>query len=137
MEFKKKENSMNRNIKAYQDLPYNVQLKGRAAELRKAGNLSEVLLWRQIKSGQINGWDFDRQKIIGDYIVDFYCANCRTVIEIDGESHDYKGEYDERRDAYLKKLGLNVIHIDDKEIKRNLDGVIEMLKCYLSEKEIE
>ncbi|MDR0654456.1 MAG: DUF559 domain-containing protein [Synergistaceae bacterium] len=48
-------------------LPYNPKLKIRARELRKAGNLSEVLLWLKLKGGQINGWDFDRQKIIGNY----------------------------------------------------------------------
>ncbi|MGQ4005164.1 DUF559 domain-containing protein [Francisellaceae bacterium CB300] len=59
-------------------LPYNPKLKQRARELRKAGNLSEVLLWQKIKNRQLLGLDFDRQKIIGNYIVDFYSASLCT-----------------------------------------------------------
>jgi very-short-patch-repair endonuclease len=91
------------------------------------GNLSEVLLWLRLKKGQINGWDFDRQKIIGNFIVDFYCANIGLVVEIDGSSHKSKEEYDSERDAYLRGLGLSVLHISDIDIKRNIDGVIAMI----------
>ncbi|PSJ71412.1 hypothetical protein C7N43_39465 [Sphingobacteriales bacterium UPWRP_1] len=108
-------------------LPYNPKLKERARELRKAGNLSEVLLWNQVKNKQFRGFDFDRQKIIGNYIVDFYTANCNVVIEIDGSSHDDKQEYDAIRDAYLESLGLTVIHIPDIEVKKNLKAVMDML----------
>ncbi|MBL4744427.1 MAG: DUF559 domain-containing protein [Cycloclasticus sp.] len=116
-----------RNTKNYLSLPYNPKLKQRARELRKAGNLSEVLFWNQVKRKQFLGLDFDRQKIIGNYIVDFYCANVQTVIEIDGSSHDDKQEYDAKRDAYLEGLGLTVIHILDADVKNNLEGVISWL----------
>jgi len=117
-----------RNTNNYMSLPYNSNLKERARELRKAGNLSEVLLWQQIKNKRLNGLDFDRQKIIGNYIVDFYCANCNLVIEVDGSSHDNKAEYDKERDEYLSSLGLTVIHIYDTDVKQNLAGVMEMLE---------
>lgn len=117
-----------RSTKNYMSLPYNADLKERAKGLRKAGNLSEVLLWQQIKNKQLNGHDFDRQKIIGSYIVDFYCANCNVVVEIDGSSHDNKVEYDKERDAYLSGLGLTVIHVFDTDVKQNLAGVMEMLE---------
>jgi len=116
-----------RNTKAYFELPYNPNLRDRAKELRKAGNLCEVLLWKQLHKKKFKGYDFDRQKIIGNYIVDFYCLDCNVVIEIDGSSHDYTGEHDEVRDRYLEGLGLTVIHIPAKEILRNLSGVIELL----------
>lgn len=90
-----------RYTKNYQSLPYNPQLKERAKALRRAGNLSEVLLWNQLKRGQFKGLDFDRQKIIGNYIVDFYCAEKQAVLEVDGSSHDDKAEYDAQRDAFL------------------------------------
>ncbi|MDE4940769.1 DUF559 domain-containing protein, partial [Francisella tularensis subsp. holarctica] len=54
-------------------LPYNPQLKDRAKELRKAGILSEVLLWQELKRRKCLIWDFNRQKVIGNSIVDFYC----------------------------------------------------------------
>jgi very-short-patch-repair endonuclease len=111
----------------YINLPYNPELKKRAKELRHAGNLVEVLLWKEIKSNKINGLDFDRQKIIGNYIVDFYSTK-GIVIEIDGQIHDYQFEYDQNRDSFLKDLGLKVIHISAKDVLSNLNGVVEYLK---------
>jgi type I site-specific restriction-modification system R (restriction) subunit/very-short-patch-repair endonuclease len=117
----------NRNSKNYFELPYNPNLKKRARELRQAGNLSEVLFWNEVKNKQFKGYDFDRQKIIGNYIVDFYCSNCQVVIEIDGSSHDNKVEYDAYRDAYLESLGLTVIHIPVEDVLKKMRGVMEML----------
>jgi len=116
-----------RNREKHSRLPFNATLKERARELRKAGMLSEVLLWQQIHNKAFKGYDFDRQKIIGDYIVDFFCLDCDLVIEIDGSSHNEKVAYDARRDAFLKGLGLTIIHIDAKDILSNLYGVMEML----------
>ena len=70
------------NTKNYMDLPSNPNLKERAKELRQADNLSEVLFWNQVKNKQCQGFDFDRQKIVGNYIVDFYRSNCNVVIEM-------------------------------------------------------
>ncbi|MBI3991225.1 MAG: endonuclease domain-containing protein, partial [Candidatus Omnitrophica bacterium] len=90
----------------FKKLPYNPALKERARKLRKTGNLSEALLWNKLKKGQLFGFDFTRQQIIGNYIVDFHCLQLNLVIEIDGESHDFKCEHDWQRDNYLKSLGL-------------------------------
>ena len=121
-----------RFTKKYHSLPFNPRLKDRAKALRKAGNLSEVLLWNQLKRGLLNGLDFDRQKIIGNYIVDFYCAEKNAVIEVDGSSHDDKADYDAQRDAFLAGLGLRVIHILDKDVRRDTAAVIELLFQELS-----
>jgi very-short-patch-repair endonuclease len=122
-----KEGNLSRNTQNYMSLPYNPKLKERAHELRKAGNLSEILFWQQVRNKQFKNLDFDRQKIIGDYIVDFYCANCNVVIEIDGSSHDNKQEYDAARDSFLQSLGLVVIHISDIDVKKNLSDIMQML----------
>lgn len=119
--------AVKRASKNYFELPYNPNLKEKARELRKAGNLPEVLFWNRVKNKQLKGFDFDRQKIIGNYIVDFYCTNCNVVIEIDGSSHDGKAEYDAERDRYLESLGLTVIHIPVEDVMKNLDRVMEML----------
>ena len=111
----------------YKELPYNPTLRQRANELRKTGNISEILLWQQVHRKKFKGYDFDRQKIIGNYIVDFYCANCRVVIEIDGASHDGKGEYDEKRDRFLERLELTVIHVPTGDVLNRLDDVMSML----------
>lgn len=116
-----------RKSKNYFELPFNPKLKERARELRQAGNLSEVLFWNQVKNKQFKGYDFDRQKIIGNYIVDFYSSNCQVVIEIDGNSHNDKLEYDAERDAYLESLGLTVIHIPVADVLLRIGNVMEML----------
>ncbi|NLA87781.1 MAG: endonuclease domain-containing protein [Clostridiales bacterium] len=121
-----------RNAKNFFLLPFNPSLRGRARELRKSGNLSEVLIWNKLKNKQFKGYDFDRQKIIGNYIVDFFCTNRNVIIEIDGSSHNDKEEYDAERDAYLTGLGLKVIHISAHSVLHNFDAVMDMLKNHPS-----
>ncbi len=94
--------------------------------------LHEALFWNQIKSGNLNGLDFDRQKIIGNYIVDFYCAEKYVIIEIDGSSHNGKQDYDKQRDDFLMSLGLTVIHIVVTDVLTNMKGVLVMLKNHPS-----
>ena len=117
----------------YSKLPYNPTLKQKAKELRKAGNLSEILLWNELKQKKMLGFDFTRQQIIGDYIVDFHCPKLNLVIEIDGQSHDFKGEYDEKRDKFLKSLGLTVFHFQDIDVKKNLNGIVATIKKWIEE----
>ncbi len=116
-----------RKTKAYKSLPYIPALRDKVWVLRKGGILHEVLLWRELKSKKLNGLDFDRQKIIGHYIVDFYCAEKAVVIEVDGISHDAKQPDDVKRDEYLQNLGLVVIRLQAKDVLQNLAGVIAFL----------
>ena len=117
-----------RKTQTYKSLPYNPALKDKARALRKAGFLHEAMLWNQLKSKKFNGLDFDRQKIIGNYIVDFYCAEKAVVIEIDGSSHDSKQDEDAKRDAYLRSLGLVVIRLLVKDVLRDVEGVVFYLR---------
>ena len=71
-------------------LPHNPTLKKLAREKRKAGILPEVLFWQQVHKKKFYAIDFDRQRIIGNYIVDFYVKSLGLVVEIDGSSHDNK-----------------------------------------------
>lgn len=116
-----------RYTKKYMDLPFDPRLKERAKALRKAGYLHEVLLWNQLKRGQFLGLDFDRQKIIGSYIVDFFCAEKSVVIELDGSSHEGAGAYDELRERFLLSLGLTVIRFSAKSVLQDMHGVMEVL----------
>jgi len=116
-----------RNTQNVFKLPYNPNLKERARKLRKAGNLSEVLFWKRVHKSKFKGLDFDRQKVIGNYIVDFYCPNKNVVIEIDGNSHIGKEEYDQQRDNYLTSLGIIVIHIPVINIFHKLNETMEWL----------
>lgn len=112
-------------------LPANKELKQRARDLRSNSTLSEVLLWRLLKNKQMYGLDFNRQKIIGNYIVDFYCPKLNLVIEIDGSSHDNKYTYDAKRDEYLNSLGLFVLHIDDRDVKFSISKVLYMIEVFI------
>ena len=113
-------------------LPFNKSLTERARELRKNSTLSEILFWNMVKNKQFDGLDFNRQKVIGNYIVDFYCARLGVVIEIDGWTHDNKQAYDAKRDEYLRLLGLYVLHIYDEDVKHDINGTMQMVKEFCS-----
>ncbi len=103
-------------------IPYNPKLKEYAKELRKNSTLSEVLLWQQIKNKAL-GVQFHRQVPMLEYIVDFYCHELMLAIEIDGDSHLYKYEYDSKRQGELEKEGVVFLRFTDLEIKRNMFSV--------------
>ena len=110
---------------------YNPTLKQLAKEKRQAGILSEVLFWKQVHKGLFHEIDFDRQRIIGNYIVDFYVKGLGLIIEIDGTSHDYKNEYDAKRQRYLEALGLKMYRILDWDVKMHLQTVMIGLEDYI------
>ncbi|OCK50929.1 DNA methylase [Chryseobacterium sp. CBo1] len=114
-----------------ENLPYNPNLKKLLSGKRKAGILSEVLFWKKVRARTFHKIDFDRQRIIGNYIVDFYVKNLGLVIEIDGWSHDTKEIYDEIRQDYLESLGLKIFRITDFDVKNNLSVVIKELEEFI------
>jgi very-short-patch-repair endonuclease len=114
-------------------LPCNPQLKERAKALRKAGNLSEVLFWQQMNKGKFYQIDFDRQRIIGNYIVDFYVKRLGLVVEIDGIIHDFQHLYDQEREAYLCTLGLRVYRISAADVLKRIEGVMIGLENFIIE----
>jgi len=115
------------------ELPYNPNLKQRAKELRQARNLPEVLFWMQVTKGGFHKLDFDRQRVIGNYIVDFYIKKLGLVIEIDGSSHIGKEEYDAAREEYLISLGLKVYRIQVRDIMKRMNEVLLGLENYIIE----
>jgi very-short-patch-repair endonuclease len=113
-------------------IPYNPRLKEIARKLRKQGILSEVLLWNELKGKKL-GYDFHRQKPLGEHVVDFYCADLDLVIEIDGISHDDKYDEDIKRQKILEEFDLSFLRYDDKEVKNNLGSVVENIKEWIKE----
>lgn len=71
---------------------YNSALKTKARELRNNPTYSERVLWKVLKSGQMNAFKFTRQKPIGNYLVDVYGAKLKRIIEVDGDSHNDRQE---------------------------------------------
>jgi len=112
-------------------LPYNPKLKILAKEKRKAGILSEVLFWKQVRAKEFYKIDFDRQRIIGNYIVDFYVKALGLVVEIDGISHENKVEYDAARQVFLESWGLKVFRATDGEVKADIVSVMERLENFI------
>lgn len=110
-------------------LPYNKRLKSLARELRKNMTDAERLLWKKVRKKQLKGCQFYRQKIIGDFIVDFYCPAAKLVIELDGGQHFTRegSSKDERRDQDLEELGLKVLRFSDRDVFKKTDGVLERI----------
>jgi len=114
-----------------ENLPHNPALNQLAKDKRKEGILSEVLFWQKVHKGVFYKIDFDRQRIIGNYIVDFYVKTLGLVIEIDGNSHDEKQEYDAKRQAYLESFGLKVFRCRDIDVKKNINAVFTSLEKFI------
>lgn len=93
---------------------YNPKLKELARKLRQNMTFSEVKLWNELKNGQLLGYDFDRQRPIGNYIVDFFCKDLQLAIEVDGITHlDEKViEKDEIRQEELESMGICFLRFD-------------------------
>jgi very-short-patch-repair endonuclease len=110
---------------------YNPALIPLARQLRNNSTLSEILLWKHLKNGQLRCYDFHRQKPIDQYIVDFFCPQLLLIIEIDGSSHDNKQEVDAIRQTRLESLGLSFLRFDDREVKRNMTSVIKAIEEWI------
>lgn len=109
-------------------LHYQKHLTSLARRLRQSGNLSEVLLWNELKHDKL-GYRFLRQRPIEKYIVDFYCHILQLAIEVDGAaSHDKKIEQDKTRQKNLESLGINIIRFKDADVRYNREGVVEAIK---------
>ncbi len=108
-------------------LSYNKSLKQMSRNLRRNVTDAERLLWSKIRGKQLKGFQFYRQKIIGNYIADFYCSKSKLVIEVDGGQHysDEGKEKDNIRDDYMKEAGMTVIRFSDRDVLNNIDAVLE------------
>jgi very-short-patch-repair endonuclease len=110
-------------------LRYKRKLKPLGRRLRSNLTDAEKLLWRKIRRGQINDLIFNRQKPIGNYIVDFYCDKAKLVIEIDGGQHYEKENVlkDKARDRYFYGLGLKVLRFTNLDILKNIDSAVNKI----------
>ena len=112
-------------------IPYSPKLKLKARYLRNNSTLSEILLWQHLKGKQLHGFDFDRQKPIDNFIVDFFCNELMLAIEIDGDSHDYKMDYDRSRQKRLESLGVRFLRFQDLDIKTNMEGILVEIENWI------
>ena len=109
------------------------KLKPIARELRNNQTEAEKKFWEIVRNRKINNLKFLRQKVILEYVVDFYCHELRLAIEIDGKIHESQKERDEKRDGFLKeKYQINILRYTNEFIlKSNSDQIIKTLRVDL------
>jgi very-short-patch-repair endonuclease len=111
-------------------IPYNAKLKSLARVLRKNMTFGEVLLWNELKEDKLWGFDFDRQRCLDNYIVDFYCKELMLAIEIDGISHNHEKAFnkDELRQQKLENFGITFIRFSEADVKYDILNVIRCIE---------
>ncbi len=95
-----------------------------ARRLRATPTDAELRLWSLLRRGELGGFRFRRQHPMGRYVVDFFCAEAKLIIEIDGGQHD--GE-DTARQNWLEARGYRVVRFWNNEVLGNTDGVLERI----------
>ena len=118
--------------------PYSKNLKELSQKLRSNQTDAEGKLWQRINRDQLLGFRFNRQKPLLNYIVDFYCAKAKLIIELDG-SHHYEAEHQEKdrqRDDELRSLGFTVMRFSNDEIYYEIEAVVEQIYLFLEQVQI-
>ncbi len=109
-------------------IPYDPKLTTLARANRKNPTPAEQKIWYEVlRARQFSAYKFLRQKPIARFIVDFYCAALRWVIEIDGDSHAEDPAYDIERTQILQRYGLTVIRFTNHDVMHNISGVYDVL----------
>lgn len=114
-------------------LSYNKNLKENSKQLRKNSTIGEIILWKHLRAREMMGYQFNRQKPIDNYIVDFYCQALNLVIEIDGNyhNHDIDQVKDEERQQILESKKLNFLRFSEMEVRTNIVNVLWVIENYI------
>ena len=118
-------------------VPYKKELVNRAREFRNNPTASERKIWEEIlKDKNLTGYKFTRQKPLGNFIVDFYCAKLMLAIEIDGEIHMGNNRRDNDRTYILEnKFGAMILRYKNEEVLNKIDSILENLKQKIKSRE--
>ncbi len=111
--------------------PYFTGLTDRARYLRRHMTRAERLVWEAVRDRRFMGLKFRRQKPLLWFIADFYCAELKLVIEIDGGVHNDTQAYDETRTEELGKFGVTVFRFTNEEILNDLPGVLRQISVQI------
>ena len=98
---------------------------------------SEVKLWNELKNGKMLEYDFDRQRPIGDYVVDFYCKDLMLALEVDGVTHLHESAIlkDKERQEQLEACGVRFLRFDALLIVNKVDSVVKEIENWIIEYE--
>lgn len=90
---------------------------------------AEVILWQYLKGKKINGCKFRRQFGVGPYVVDFYCAEFKLAVELDGDSHfsEDAQKHDIERQEYIEQFGIKFLRFTNKDVYTNVNGVMQTI----------
>jgi very-short-patch-repair endonuclease len=96
-----------------------------ARRLRRQQTNAERLLWFRLRDRRLSRWKFKRQAPIDRFVVDFFCADAKLIVELDGGQHDHDRERDADRTRILEAMGYLVLRFWNHDVMRNMDGVLE------------
>jgi very-short-patch-repair endonuclease len=112
-----------RTIQEHEEMILRVRL------LRRMASPMEARLWERLRNKGCSGFKFRRQVPIGQFIADFICYEARIIVELDGESHTDRAEYDDKRTAWLNGQGFVVVRFTNAEVRDSLEGVLERIRA--------
>ena len=126
---------INQKMKKRTIIPYNPNLKEFARQLRNNSTKAEVILWQKLKNKQMYGYDFHRQKPIGNYIIDFFCQELMLAIEVDGYSHQLEEVYDKDiiKTQKLNQLGISLLRFTDNEVLKDTFNVLLAIENFIAD----
>ena len=110
---------------------YSINLRSKAHSLRYSMTKAEACLWKYaLRAGMMKGYIFNRQRPIGNYIVDFVSKELKLVIEVDGYSHHHEEtrKKDKLKEDYLKSEGFRILRLDDNEVLKDIKNVIRVIE---------
>ncbi len=108
------------------------ELRRRARDMRNNPTEPEKRLWRALSNGQLEGYKFRRQQMIGHHIADFVCPAARLIVEVDGDTHDDPAA-DLAREQALAELGYRTFRVSNADVMHNIEGVVTALSLALRE----
>ena len=103
------------------------QLKVFARELRADATNTEQAMWHLLRDKRFFDFKFRRQHAVGEYILDFYCADTKLAIELDGGQHAGRAAHDQKRTDYLKTQGIKTLRFWNNEFLQNTEGALETI----------
>jgi len=114
-------------------IPYNPKLKEFARQLRNNSTTTEIYLWLKLKRKQMYGYDFQRQKPIDNYILDFFCHELMLGIEIDGYSHELLEVFnkDTKKTQKMNDIGISILRFSDYQIIKDMENVLRCIEHFI------
>jgi adenine-specific DNA-methyltransferase len=103
----------------------------RVRAARREATPAERRLWQVLRARQLDGFKFRRQVWLGSFIADFFCADAKLIVEVDGDSHASQAAYDRHRTEWLEREGFSLVRVTNADVMQNLDGVLAHIASVL------